>query len=469
MRTINVGDCYILHDIIHGKFSVQQSKTLHYAFGTLSSRPVLVLRPPAKWDKFGMVTVIPAMSNGNPSYEVPLEDIFGNQTDTANCRSTVKWVPHYPYSVPVNRLGKYIGSLSISELKEVLEAFEWIHDPFKQMNEPVPSIYRNIDVDESLSYQKVQSVQLDTNLKIKSLDEFNSLSPKVDISTMNPTFRKVAEKQVPQILEKPAEGSTETPEETEKKVNTEKKSDELSAKIDQRNPMEFDILDKRFSTTDKIDSFIKNTVGNIDILYEYYINGTFKFNESVIFELINKPKRTRFSLHNLPVEEELKTFTEKQIEDMWATFDSLNVVDLWLIIPALNARVLSRIYKRSMKICKVLRDVCIATRKLTNSDYSERKQNYILRMDAPVSAEEKIEKVTVSSGLPYVTEADPETINKYIVELKPFLTYNQIEYLPSSLYQKFLSVPMYRIQRAYQGKKFLEKYKETLAQIASAG
>lgn len=476
MRTINVGDCYILHDVIHGKFTVQQNKALHYAFGTLSGRPVVVIRAPAKWDHFGMITVIPAMSKGDPAFEVGIEDIFGKEVQCNH--STYKWVPHYPYTVPVSRLGKYIGSLTIPEMKELIDAFEWVHNPFRQMTEPAPKVYENIATlgDRSPNEQIAQSVNLDHDFKMQTLDEFNGLAPKVDGNDINPKFLSVVKHHIPEILQESAVESTETPEETEKKDNTVEEPVQLEiATTSTEEPVKEEVNKqvteyhvKRFSMTDKIEDFIRSTVGDQDILHEIYMRGKFSFNESDVFNLMNKPKRTRFDTTGLPLNLEFIGVSPEAEFTVWNTFDKLSVADIWLIIPNLGTREVCKVYHRNLQVSRLLREVCKAAKKLTNTEYSTRKQLHEVRADETTQTEISVEHKTVETAMPYTTESDPEVIEQYLMELKPFLTYNQIGYLPSSLYKKFLAVPMYRIQRVYQGKKFLEKYKETLQDIASA-
>lgn len=258
MRTINAGDVFILHDVFHGRFDTQQLKTLHYAFGTLSGRPVVVIRPPAAWDVFGMVTILPAMSKGNPCYEVPVEDIFGKKVECNH--SSYKWMPHYPYSVPVSRLGKYVGSLTITELKEILDAFEWVHNPFKQITKECPEMYKNL-CDVAPVSQIEQSIQLNQKFEMQTLDSFNGMVPKVDKKTLNEDFLKMAERHIPKVLAESAEESTVTPEETdilpEEEVFTEVKNEEIPKETHDpeqvkevepdREPIEYTVFDKRFS------------------------------------------------------------------------------------------------------------------------------------------------------------------------------------------------------------------------------
>lgn len=497
MRTVNVGDVFILHDIIHGKFSTQQLKAMHYAFGTLSGRPVVVIRAPAKWDKFGMITVIPAMSKAEPAFEMTIENIFGAKSNGAY-GSTYRWIPYYPYTVPVSRLGKYVGSLTIPELKELMESFEWIHNPFRQMNDPVPKMYQNLKP-ASLASQTIQNVSLNENYEMY-LNGFTV--PKVKTSTINSKFLRNLEHLVPEILsDDTAEESTVIPEETEVQEDqaedenqvtndaSEQPAEEAEDKPEvesEPEPKELNIIINkpiinhdaesedttaknditRFSMNDTINNFINTTSGNVEILYELYRNGKFIFNESDVLNCVNKPNRERFDVTGLDVvEEKIKNAPAVKVDDMWSVFDTLSSVDIWVIVPNLGTHEISRVYHRTLQIALLLKEVCKATRKLTNSEYSNRRQSHLMRNDSPNQVMMDIKEMTIATNKAYETYADSEVIDNAINALKSYLTYNTITMIPKNLHDMFMKVPVYRIQQEYQGKHFLDRYKTMLNKI----
>ena len=492
MRTINAGDVFILNDIIHGKFSMQQLKALHYAFGTLSGRPVVVIRPPAAWDKFGMVTVIPAMSKGTPSYKVSIENIFGKVAENNPKYATIyKWMPHYPYTVPVTRLGKHVGSLTIKELKTLMDAFEWIHNPFKQIDMPPPEIYQEV-IDMAPVSQKVQNVKLNDEYRMQTLDEFNGVVPKVNPNSLNPIFKGVVEYYTPEILDETVEESTITPEESGEELDEGTDNvvsindvetllaeygitkDESEPDFVKKEPIvkkeeeDLNKFTKRFSMNDKINDFVMSTCGNTEILYEMYKKDRFKFNESVVFGLFNKPNRERFDVEGLSVAEDLKDVSHFKIDEMWASFDALKAVDIWLIIPNLDTRGIARVYRKTMQIALLLKKICAAARSLNNNDYSNRRSSHLLRMDSTSQADTEIKESSIIMSSPYITYESTDDIDKAIIKLKPYLNANKIENIPENLYTEFLSVPMYLIRKEYQGKHFLDSYKTVLAKIRAS-
>ena len=146
MKVIKEGDLYFLESPFHinppNEESVYQEKKLSYLLGTVSSRPAVVVRAPAFWDRFNTVTVIPALSHGDPAVTFHLLDRYGRLTE-----ADYPFVPHNPHTIPVARLGKYIGSLEPEEIRELLYAFHWIHDAEMQADRDkyqVPPVYRKV-------------------------------------------------------------------------------------------------------------------------------------------------------------------------------------------------------------------------------------------------------------------------------------------------------------------------------------
>ena len=147
MQAIRAGDLYFLQSPFSSGMAkdaigtAQIEKRLSYLLGTVSSRPAVVIRPPAWWDRYNTVTVIPAITKGSPAYVCKLSDRYGFETE-----ASYPFVPHNPHTIPVSRLGKHIGSLTDDELAELLYAFEWIHNPLMQRDESceVPAIYRDV-------------------------------------------------------------------------------------------------------------------------------------------------------------------------------------------------------------------------------------------------------------------------------------------------------------------------------------
>lgn len=141
MKAINVGDVYFLTSLFKGDMDKEVEKKVSFLLGTISPRPVVIIREPFPWDKYGEVTVLPAMSHGNASITCQAINRVGGWSD-----HDYKFVPHAPSRVPVTRLGRYIGKLSNEELEDILYAFHWIHDPTMQNDSryDIPPVYKEL-------------------------------------------------------------------------------------------------------------------------------------------------------------------------------------------------------------------------------------------------------------------------------------------------------------------------------------
>lgn len=483
MKTINVGDVYLLHDTIHGPFTKQQLKALHYAFGTLSGRPVLVIRAPSPWDKFGQVTVIPALSKGYPALVYNIEDIFG-AVDTTSDHSVYKWTPHVPYSVPVSRLGKYIGSLSLSELKEVVEAFEWIHNPFKQMdpNVPIPKIYQDPKTDNTPETQHAQHVSFNKNFKIQSFDDSNNMVPKIDLDDLNEGFRNDIQRLVPEIINETAEASTDMDPEDEDIEDTVIPFEEATKEVeevieeDAKEPQatiisEEPIVLRFFSANEKIDDFIKTTCIDEETLWNLYKNGKFQFSESEVLEEMKAIKMDRFDVTGLGVQSKLMELSDAQQELVWSAYDEMSAADVHVIVPELSTHDIAKLFHRNMQLSATIKELCKSARKLSVAEHARRRTDYLLRTNAANDVTKEIKEKVIDFGMyvgKYVANIDRKACSDNITKLQPYLSYNSITSLPKELYKIFMETPLYMIQQAYNGKGFMRRYKDTLNMIRNS-
>jgi len=115
---------------------VRKEKRLAYLVGSVSARPVLVIREPKIWDSLGTVVVLPALSHEKPAFSVEMFDRY------CHFSMIYKFCPHMPHTIPVSRLGRYIGRLSPVELEEVTQAFNWIMGD--GTGEDIPPMYREV-------------------------------------------------------------------------------------------------------------------------------------------------------------------------------------------------------------------------------------------------------------------------------------------------------------------------------------
>lgn len=140
MNRISQGDVYFLKSPFNSTVGKDHAKRVAYLLGTVPSRPVVIIRPPVYWDAYGEVMVVPAIHNENePGIKIAAYDRFGRPTE-----SSYNFMVHAMHTVPVTRLGAFLGRLTNDELYKITDAAKWILDGMSMdscCDYPVPYDY----------------------------------------------------------------------------------------------------------------------------------------------------------------------------------------------------------------------------------------------------------------------------------------------------------------------------------------
>lgn len=197
MKSISPGDVYLTTPALKtqsGK-ETKMTKDISCWMGTVSQRPVVILREPKAWDRFNTVTVVAGFSNDGPSISCNVEGIYGVELN----KYKYEWYPHMVFTIPVNRLCRFLGRLTNRELNDLLYASNWINNVNMQENPekyPVPPVYETaemyVDDYENMKYDSPNGIIVSDNLKIidKNLpEEYQGYYFELDSNTIPRRFR----------------------------------------------------------------------------------------------------------------------------------------------------------------------------------------------------------------------------------------------------------------------------------------
>lgn len=429
MQAIRAGDLYFLEspfhaDIEHGS---KVEKRLSYLLGTVSSRPAVVIRAPEWWDQFNTCTVIPALSKGDPACVFHFNDRYGYRT-----AYDYPFVPHNPHTIPVSRLGRYIGSLDHEELEELLYAFKWIHDPLMRRDNTlaIPAVYQNVMAKEvpPKSWKVNRDARSDVVLRIKKEDDANGLkivsetNPEVSgfpISKMindrmtDETRRAVEEE--PDYI--PAQ--TPLPDSVPTAVN------EIAV------PVEKDFPESIFSK-----DVLTRVAGRFTISDAYYNNDKTIRNPDVL---------TKEEADEIRGEQSMFTFNT-----LVEYYKKLTPLDAYILGPRLPLTVLAEITELDRESAVILKKMCNIMRDMSDEEYDQRISAHVATRCRQIVAE----RATDTSA------SSEDDITEKIKKLKPYLSAKKIETLPDELASILLDVPMYRLQKAWSGPQFKIMYKK---------
>lgn len=460
MKTINYGDVYSLKSPLEG-LDDASLKSLAYMMGSVSNRPVVVIRPPAKWDRFGTVTVVPSLSKMGPAYHTDCEDVYGFEREQCN----FNWYCQHPYTIPVARLHRKIGTLDVSELKNLLYTVHWLHDPFMQMdpNNPVPAGYEPdtlnaYTITRNDTNKERNVIHLDQNYRItKSSDhslEGKSIIPAQDAS--NEEFKH----QIDHIHFKNA-ASIHTP-------NTPTRST-----VEHIMPTEHYVPEEQLTpiSYDEVQKLKDYGITHAKEIAALYKSGKMMFNEYNIMTAQSRPFRDRFVLGDTDAERELKEYTETVMTQVWEMYEKCTNTDVFAVIPDMPTREISKVYHVVLRIASAFKKLCAVARDLNQNAYDGRRKQYE-EENGIEHVEPTIPEPTrgaTEAGTPtYMTTtpdykvesiSDPEEINIALINLESYLNYDNLSKINDVEDMKtFLSIPVYAIKDAYHGNSFMKAY-----------
>ena len=423
MQAIRAGDLYFLQSPFSSGMAkdaigtAQIEKRLSYLLGTVSSRPAVVIRPPAWWDRYNTVTVIPAITKGSPAYVCKLSDRYGFETE-----ASYPFVPHNPHTIPVSRLGKHIGSLTDDELAELLYAFEWIHNPLMQRDESceVPAIYRDVFNKKTLPPSWTENrdarsdiriginpdlvLESDTNPELNGFNIGKAVGIFVDPATTMPTDDFIPTESV-------LPDSTHTKE--EKQMNSKNTV-----------PVEKNFPNSIFSSDD-----LWNVASRFTIDDKFYA-GDCTVRDPAVLTASELDKIFRDELPYVR-------------DEIIAVYRKMTPLDAFLLGPRLPLQTLADLLNMSRDEAHELKMLCNVMRDMGDVDYDIRLKN----LNAPKKDEKPDVPVTNTND----SKIDLAAASARLSKIKPYLNSKSIMKIPSKYAQDFLDTPMFMVQRAWSG------------------
>jgi len=471
MQTIREGNLYFLESPFHFKPPTEESteleKRLSYLLGTVSARPAVVIRAPSWWDKFNTVTVIPALTKGKPAITFGLKDRYGHMTQAA-----YPFVPHNPHTIPVSRLGRYIGSLDQEELDELLYAFQWIHDPCLQadrVNHPVPKCYEEVfgkDIPMSWKHNKDARANVDLMIDKDSLKVRSNSFPKLNgfplgnalrdevpdeviqdvdfVATTNPLPDEMIESHdlddetvfgLVRDDEPELEETTTTTSNTSEEPQFGLVSDEPVEETPPTVPVEKDFPPSTFPT-----AMLNEVAGRFDFSAAYY-NGDMKTRD---------PKYL--------TEEETRNIrgnaTNAEMDTLFDYYRTLTPMDAFVLGPRLPTEALQHITGFSRAKASTLKRLCNIMRDIEETDYQQRieaEQVAIAQMAAEKAAKRAADKED--------RKAKKEAQTSQLAMVQKYLNPDKIYSMTTEdEVNAFLALPMGVVKRAWTGLNFKDSY-----------
>lgn len=441
MKTINYGDVYTLKSPLEG-LDDASLKSLSYMMGSLSNRPVVVIRPPAKWDRFSMVTVISSLSKMGPAYHTDCEDIYGDDREGCN----FNWYCQHPYTIPVSRLSRKIGTLDVGELKDLLYTVHWLHDPFMQLDpsNPVPVGYekdtlQQYTIDRTATKKEQNVIQLDRNYRIvkcnDSLLEGKSIIPSQDAS--NGAFAN--------------------------KIN----HIHYMNSVVNTTPIKTDTSEEVKTKARKLEGYNVTYSEEIAMLV---MSGKMMLADYNLECAQQREFRHRFMFGNTETEKELKEYSDDVLNRIWDMYESCTTTDIFGIIPEMPTREISKLYHVALRIASAFKKLCTLARDLNQDAYAERRARYKDENGIDKAEESVAERGTTEEGTPtyntttvpdYKTEliTDTAEIQANLLTLEQYLDYDHIGKINDiSTIKIFMSIPIYALKEAYHGNSFMKAY-----------
>lgn len=423
MQTIRAGDLYFLKSPFHADdHDTDKEKRLCYLLGTVSARPAIVIKPPVHWDPFNMVTIIPALSRGTPAITLHLEDRYGRET-----KSDYPFLPHHAVSIPVSRLGRYIGSLDPEELAEIMEAFHWVMDPARQAdpNVKIPRVYQHVSSRKlprgSWIYQGDPRSNVDVRITKGGVLK-SPTNPEIDGVTVEESRDAIQPKAEEYITRDPVFVPAETP--LPDAVPEEVRADAVVVPVEKSFPPSIYPTD-----------VLQQIAGRFDIDEAYYRNMKPR-NPYVITDwetLVN---------HRL---------SKKDFDRVLDYYTMMTPLDAMLLGPRLPTHILQEITEMDRSMTTVLKLVCNVLRDMPDEKYEEYVKADAERSNARVEQQNDQDTVVAVDYRPMLDK------------VKPYLNPKSIDKLPDSLRDEFSQIPKGILKRAWNGKSFETYYKKAIA------
>lgn len=420
MKSIRAGDVYFLSGPFHGEdINTAQEKHLCHLLGTLSARPVVVIRPPMWWDDYNTVTVIPTINKCNPAITLTLEDRQGR-----TAKSDYPFTPQMPYAVPTSRLGKYIGSLDPEELEELIYAFKWIHDPFMQMdsNNKVPNVFHDVISKRTPKGSRQTPDETRVQLFIAENGTINS--------TMNPEVNGLNISSGCKIIP----GTVKNTIQQESTPNTKGGPGMATVKTFPKS-----IFDEK----------ILSRVASRFVISDDYYDGSRK-------------TRSPYMLKYYEVMKLQSDLSDDDFESVLAYYSMMSAFDAYILGPRLPLETLIEITQLSREKAIVLKSLCNYMRNILQTDYENRVAEHEAANKSQTNSHTDAECKKSPNELQAGGSLNAAVYDKMMQKVRPYLTTKGITRMPTDAAKLFMQIPKWRIKRAYTGIQFEQKYTEAV-------
>lgn len=421
MQKISVGDVYYLKPVLNSTVSPEHAKQIAYLLGTVSERPCVVIRAPIAWDPYGEVEVLPGLSSAKPTLTFHMHDIYGY----LGC--DYPFAPHSAHTVSIARLGRYIGHLTMPELKELLYAYHWIHDPFMQMDTekfPIPECYKEAyeKLPELESHPEEPKHHYEAITVDKDLTIVNGpcKGAKLDINLQNATNPHFAE----QVVERGVVPTPVAPA-PEEAAHTEE-------------PQEAD-------TEGTVITF-PVSVFSLDNLKKYA--GKFKY-PPIYYSNRVKVKDDLSILTNEEKDKIIANVSDDVYRNVTKIYKTLKPVDRDILAVRLPTSHLAKLLHINMMTAACLKRLCNVMFAITDDDYDSR----LAKKDDVNQYEQELRHIVEEKfKLRYPTYMDYNIIRRELNNLRPYLNKNGIMNIPKNLMASFICIPTSAVRKAFTGK-----------------
>lgn len=444
MQAIRAGDLYFLQSpfssgIVKDAIGTSQmEKRLSYLLGTVSSRPAVVIRPPAWWDRYNTVTVIPALSKGKPAYVCKLDDRYGFETE-----AEYPFVPHNPHTIPVSRLGRHIGSLSADELAELLYAYKWIHDPLMQEDTtlPVPDIYRDVWNKKHIppSWKDNRDARADVRISLNErLEVTSETNPELNGFRLGDAIGGIFTD--PAFVHEPDFIPTESvlPDSTHTKEEISMSSKKNAVPVEKAFPASI------FSNND-----LWKVASRFTIDDKFY-DGDVETRDPVVLNGAELDKIFGDSPRHLR-------------EDIMDIYRKMTPFDAYILGPRLPLLTLAGLLDIRRNDTHMLKMLCNTMRDMEQSEYDSRLN----------ALHGTANKTSINADARDADKAAPDKIDmgaaaEHLSKIRQYLNAKSIMNIPAKYVDDFLATPAFMVQRAWKGPQFKANYQKAVTRYATA-
>ena len=460
MRTIKEGDLFFLVSPFHtDNCSDEDSileKKLAYLIGTVSARPVVVIRPPMWWDKYATLVVLPALSNASPAIEFTLYNKYGRKMD-----KKYKFVPHSPYTIPVSRLGSHIGTMDSGEFKALMRAFHFINDPSVWNSETTPQVYKSVFEEKNIPIDRVGNNT--------SIDEVNIFLDAKNMEITAPSHPEIGKVDIREVFNKGYEtGELKTTVESEPSFIPSTKYAETKL-----NPIKNDNIvvpvEKNFPPSMFSKTTLEQVASGFTISDAYYKAQKIKRRVDILTEEEIRKIRADVSVY--------------MFDDVLNIYEKMKPMDAYILGPRLRLNDLARILNIRNPVAAALKRLCNYMRDLPEEEYNNRiakkDEEILLRkashnptlgrnenstMDIDISSKEEEKPSEPVNDKPVdpnvqLAKSNPEKACNII---KPYLTIKNIMNMPENCQTIFISLPRHIVRKNWTGPQFNTWYKKAL-------